>query len=331
MNVGVDDGPHPAGFFAQIKLSQSVNRLMASSQMLISRRRHGFSILEVLIVLGIVILLLSLILPALVSIREQSRQARCKNSLKQVALALHNYESLCRVLPPGWIGVTNGSADPLGESGFGWGSLLLPCLDFQGVYSRTNFEKPIDASVNLGTTQTKISVYSCSSSVSEYVLQLDRNQTSFPLPVSDYVAVFGDQSLDGCDPTGEPNLINADGECRGTGAFYHNSKVHFTDFLDGMSTTFVIGERALDWESPLAQGTWIGTLPEVPGSVKHLLGSTTGINDATGPPDAFGSQHPGGAMFASGEGSVRFVSEQIDSQTFRALGTIRGRDPVIDF
>ena len=100
-------------------------------------RRHrahfGFTLIELLVVIAIIGVLVALLLPAVQQAREAARRAQCKNNLKQIGLALHNYHDITtNTFPSGYIGVTLGGA---GFSGFGWGTMILPQLDQANLFN----------------------------------------------------------------------------------------------------------------------------------------------------------------------------------------------------
>ncbi len=109
--------------------------------------RRGFTLVELLVVITIIGILIALLLPAVQAAREAARRATCINNLKQLALALHNYEQTNRQFPPGAIYVT-AAAPPTGENGrdpgFGatWVTMLLPYIEQQSLYEKYNFALP---------------------------------------------------------------------------------------------------------------------------------------------------------------------------------------------
>ena len=90
---------------------------------------HGFTLIELLVVIAIIAVLIALLLPAVQQAREAARRTQCKNNLKQIGLAIHNYHDAFNLVPPGWVGVTMGQPDVSGINGWGWASRLLPQID----------------------------------------------------------------------------------------------------------------------------------------------------------------------------------------------------------
>ncbi|HMC09721.1 MAG TPA: DUF1559 domain-containing protein, partial [Pirellulaceae bacterium] len=115
--------------------------------------RAAFTLVELLVVIAIIGVLVSLLLPAVQQARESARRMSCSNRLKQIGLALHNYETVHKVFPPAYItanpaatgsafGVSFGDEYRNGPSGFAWGTLLLPFLEQQGLYGQFDFNVP---------------------------------------------------------------------------------------------------------------------------------------------------------------------------------------------
>src|SRR6185436_10436203 len=107
-----------------------------------TRRRQGFTLIELLVVIAIIAVLVSLLLPAVQQAREAARMSQCKNSLKQIGLALQNYETSNRVFPPGYIdqnGNPNLTPDNDLGPGWGWAAMLLPNMDQGNSYNQINF------------------------------------------------------------------------------------------------------------------------------------------------------------------------------------------------
>jgi len=139
-------------------------------------RKAGFTLVELLVVIAIIGMLAGLLLPAVQSAREAARRSECVNNLKQIGLALQNYESARRVFPPSCVtevrlypatGSTDGVSWPDDQmvfpSGFGWGVLLLPFLEEAPLYGRFDFKAPCWAIANAAPAASKVSVFLCPS------------------------------------------------------------------------------------------------------------------------------------------------------------------------
>src|SRR6187397_1757547 len=104
------------------------------------RRSAGFTLIELLVVIAIIAVLIALLLTAVQQAREAARRSQCKNNLKQIGLALHNYHDVANGLPQGWIGV-NAMGQPFvdGGNGWGWAARILPQMDQAPLYNTLNF------------------------------------------------------------------------------------------------------------------------------------------------------------------------------------------------
>lgn len=131
-----------------------------------SRRRSGFTLIELLVVIAIIAVLIGLLLPAVQQAREAARRAACKNHMKQIGLAIHNYEETHGVFPPGWI-VSKPPQQPLvdddveRENYFGWATMILPFVESSPLYSRFNFSIKMNEGVNRPLVSTVINMHRC--------------------------------------------------------------------------------------------------------------------------------------------------------------------------
>lgn len=300
---------------------------------MVRNRKLGFTLLELLVAVAIIGVLIALLLPAVQQAREAARRSQCKNNLKQLGLALLNYEQTVQVFPPGWIGVS-GRPDPQGPSGFGWGALLLPYLDQNGLYRLLDFETPLDQGANrLQVGSASINVWQCPSVPPVQVVEVrDAKGAALLLSPANYVAISGTIPLNLCGNPPGTIPVTPTGQCVNNGAFYHNSAVSMERLMDGASSTLLLSERGPSQRNPLSyiQPTWVGAVPGVPGAAERILAVTGPLNSPTGGP-GLSSAHTGGVQHALGDGSVRFISESIAPATLDALATISGKDVVEDF
>jgi prepilin-type N-terminal cleavage/methylation domain-containing protein/prepilin-type processing-associated H-X9-DG protein len=302
-------------------------------------RRRGFTLIELLVVIAIIAILVALLLPAVQQAREAARRSTCKNNLKQLGLALHSYHDLHRTFPAGWYAVSNGAHDPEGESGFGWATMLLPMMDQEPFYGQFDFTQPIDSGTATGGNRSflkqALSAWQCPSDPQPSTFQTpDRNGVVVERATANYVGVFGTTEIHGCENAPGTAPVTAQGQCVSDGMFYHNSKVRMRDVVDGTSHTLMVGERTTWHDTNTNQdfyGTWSGALPEVEEEPARIMGHAEHPPNVNHHPEDFGSAHTGGAHFTLADGHVRFISENIDTATFQALGTRRGSEIVGEF
>ncbi len=299
-------------------------------------RRTGFTLIELLVVIAIIAILIALLLPAVQQAREAARRTQCRNNLKQLGLALHNYHDIYLLFPPGYI--ADGPGPHVahdGISGIGWGAMLLPQLEQTNLWNQFNPNVSIADSVNDAFRQNSLTVFRCPSDPQPDMWEIEHE--SMPgtvladLPIANYVGTFGTEELDGCENASGVFPVTANGQCVGDGSLYHNSSVRLRDLSDGTSNSFVVGERRtntdLGWYS-----TWVGMVPEGEEAFQRILGSIDHTpNHPAAHFDDFSSHHTGGAQFLFGDGSVTFISENIDLTVYQALGTIRGGEVVGEF
>src|ERR1700722_2661884 len=130
------------------------------------RLHRGFTLIELLVVIAIIAVLIALLLPAVQAAREAARRAQCVNNLKQMGLALFNYESANGVFPPGYIDAQNNpifTPDLDLGPGWGWAAQSLPFQEQQPLYNAINFNLAITSPSNTTAVVTTLTVYQCPS------------------------------------------------------------------------------------------------------------------------------------------------------------------------
>jgi prepilin-type N-terminal cleavage/methylation domain-containing protein/prepilin-type processing-associated H-X9-DG protein len=294
------------------------------------RRLKGFTLVELLVVIAIIAVLIGLLLPAVQSAREAARRISCQNNMKQLGLAAHVFLDANsrfpagvqrRTDPPDWAPAIGETRFPFPvvtpeSSDWIWSTLILPQLEQAGLYASLNpagrtmgqaFADPVAVEL----MKTPLATFRCPSDTGGPQNQ-DRR---YPAPG----APAGGHAL------GRSNYVGNGGDNGDTGIFHLNSKVKPGDISDGMSNTLLFGERASlrpnQQEQPYAS-VWAGKGNDAWGNLTgdpvyrgySAYKINTGVSD-TGviwPDQGFGSNHPGGSMFAMGDGSVRFIREDID-------------------
>lgn len=276
------------------------------------RLRRAFTILELLVVAGIVALLAGLILPAIGAAREAARRIECVDHLKQIGLSLHAYEGQHRCLTAGM------QREVTRQTAYGWGVPLLPCLDQAPLGQQIDRDQTIGAAVNAAARAESLAVFACPSDVSEPTFLLYGPSTAsltlsdaaplVDLPSANYFGVFGLTEPDEADEY-QPALV-------GEGAFIDGRPVRLAEFQRGLSQTLFIGERTM----ARLPSTWLGVDLRGEDAACRLLGNTdTGPNCEPCDECEFASRHVGGANFAWGDGRVTLVTEHIDRTLYRGL------------
>lgn len=311
------------------------------------RRPSGFTLIELLVVIAIIAILIALLLPAVQQAREAARRTQCRNNLKQLGLALHNYHDVHLCLPFGH------SGDSKAYSAL---SQLLPYLEQANLYSQIDFSLPHANTANMAARLQELPGLRCPSDF--------QNTQPAAGGATNYMANKGSGIL-WSSPTG-PNASQP----AQNGVMFHGSCIRMRDITDGTSNTAAFSERiladgnngvvspvsdvffssatpttadeavqvcdAVDIQNlanqfPLFMGApWINGQhtylhTNVPNS--RSCGFFT-IGRATMPPS---SRHTGGVLMLLCDGSARFVSENIDLRTWRALGSRDGGEVIGEY
>ena len=331
------------------------------------KRQSGFTLIELLVVIAIIAILIALLLPAVQQAREAARRTQCKNNLKQIGLALHNYESNYNILPHALWGGARGQA--FQDNGFGWMVSILPFVEQANLYQRINPQAqpgifstaminqfyPGAALNSLGVPiipggDTILSAYLCPSSALPQIVP-----ASFSIPGAPGGAVPPDD--DEAVGYATSSYKAAGGSNSGDfGMMHKNSEgggVRFRDVTDGLSNTIMVGESTYCSSDVSASNRplgvvptefrdwpiWIGTGDQsdesirINGRFNSPINARTNINKmflAVNDDNAF-SYHVGGAQFVLGDGSVRFVSENVDTRTYDWLHDKRDGQVIGDF
>jgi len=314
-----------------------------------SIQRRGFTLIELLVVIAIIAILVALLLPAVQQAREAARRSQCKNNLKQLGLALHNYHDVHGVFPPG--GVTTRSGDFVTNCIMGgvdadarapWTVLTLPFMDNSTLYS----EFDMNSRFYYQATETEAAAFTGNGKLqwtpnSRFQCPSDPNG-SLGQPNCNYYGISGGGSVS----TGTVGAYQSSCRCclsnsgpsrmlYYSGIFSNNSRVKIRDITDGTSNTFLLGETRYhplirggttggsSWASGMRTNSTAGLPAAFAATVKQINGSTKNAGAVSTHDEytvMFGSYHTGGAHFTLTDGSAKFVSENIDINTYRSLG-----------
>lgn len=309
-----------------------------------TRHRSGFTLIELLVVIAIIAILVALLLPAVQQAREAARRSSCKNNLKQIGLALHNYHDTYFMFPPGWVGATSspqqhhtGMEDPTApadfSNGFSWATFILPMMEQGPLYDQVNFNQQIKIGGNLAVIATTMPAYQCPSDPKPGNFSINDGTNDIILATSNYMGVFGTRDLEECEINGSAGHVTAGQQCAADGLFFHNSALKMRDVTDGTSNTIMVGERTTFVDASVSPpeifyGTWAGIVTGTEEAAARFIGHAEHPPNENEHPEDFGSSHRGGAQFILADGSVHFISENIDEGLFQGLAT-RGQGEVV--
>jgi prepilin-type processing-associated H-X9-DG protein/prepilin-type N-terminal cleavage/methylation domain-containing protein len=315
---------------------------------------HGFSLIEVVVVVLVVGSLAILVVIAVHAARDAARRAQCVNNLKQIGLALHNYHAAVGLFPSAYsTQLRNGS--PISEAGgnWGWGTMILAYLDQGPLFNAVNFGRILYDSEVDTVRRTGLGVFLCPSSEDLGPVHIMQWGGTDPvvddLAPANYVASAGRRAIGRSPHSPDWSAFTRNSE--EDGAMYANSAVGLSAVLDGASSTLLVGERSRN----LADSTWVGTTPITDGQICTRAGNPTQecvatnvlVMSHTSPEnggrvpiwvdcpnypaagaDGYWSRHAGGCNFLFCDGSVRFVKSGIDPRVFSALSTRAGQEVV---
>jgi prepilin-type N-terminal cleavage/methylation domain-containing protein/prepilin-type processing-associated H-X9-DG protein len=305
--------------------------------------RPGFTLIELLVVIAIIAILIGLLLPAVQKVREAAARLQCANNLKQIGLALHNFNDTYKHLP------SNTRPDAILSVRERWVTQVLPFFEQGNILSIYNNKVNWSDPANRLAVATRLAIFECPSSPNPE--RLDSDPSAGPwnsiVACSDYAAIY---SVD-------PRLLTLGlVDNAGLGIMPKNSRPRLNDVTDGLSNTLMVTEsagRPQLWR--LRQPIGLPPTPYVmgggwsrPGSEITLVGSSfdgkvlpgpcavncTNGEDAgpTYPNPYYGvdgtgqvySFHTGGVNAVFGDGSVHFVAQTINIRAFAALVTRSG-------
>jgi len=339
-----------------------------------TRRNPGFTLIELLVVIAVIALLIALLLPAVQQAREAARRTQCKNNLKQLGLAIHNFHDIYNRFPTAnimeWsteLGNDGLDPSPPGYPDFsnspdiGLLPQILPQIEQANLYQKMGTTKGIDDhylnpsvvgsyktpgapwfddAATWTLAQTRMPMFECPSDpqtgkdfvlwhrvvacTSGFVTFGDDNPDDDVLQGTNYVGVGGFLAGGRCDIQWDLNgdsIVDIPDTYDWRGMFHGSRvKVAFRDLTRGTSNTLMMGESTGGKDMNYA---WMGMnfLPTYWNQADGEPHNPANTDANTGP-YAFSSFHAGGYQFVLGDGSVRFISENIDANTFWAISAM---------
>lgn len=329
-----------------------------------SLRRRGFTLIELLVVIAIIAVLIALLLPAVQAAREAARRIHCVNNLKQLGLAVMNYESANGSLPPQQTMVIVGNAQPTSYTSWGISARLAPFMEMGPMYNSMNFTLKYSDASNTTVSYLQVKYLLCPSESNPNTPDLTK-----PFGVSNYGWNVGDWYVFG-----------GGGAAPNRSPFFVNTSRTLAVFTDGLSNTVLAAEvkanQPLYKSCTTPAGISAFNIPSVAntpafitanytngckqdvGHVKWSIGSacydgfTTALppnykvlvgtpavdidydtNDENNGGPTYAaitsrSYHSGGVNSLFGDGSVRYIKSSINGDTWRALGTFAGGEVV---
>ncbi|MBL8848234.1 MAG: DUF1559 domain-containing protein [Planctomycetaceae bacterium] len=288
--------------------------------------------------IAIIAILVALLLPAVQQAREAARRTECKMKLMQINLALQNYHDAQGSLPAGSVNETGPIRNEAKGYHHSWYTMLLPYIDEANVYARINRTVSIYDPANAEARSVVLPLLICPTDPG------GRTSTSGDAGLSNYAGVH--------------HPLEAPIDTTNHGVLFLNSRVQYSDVRDGVSHTLFVSEI----KRSVADLGWVSgtraTLRNGGSALNRTAGGSPYYNDPAAPPEpggkdpqfydpavtaevqadaalqvgGFGSYHVGGAQFAIGDGSVRFISENINVEIYqRLMDRADGGDNTLDF
>jgi prepilin-type processing-associated H-X9-DG protein/prepilin-type N-terminal cleavage/methylation domain-containing protein len=260
----------------------------------ISKSAAGFTVIELLVVLGIIGVLIGLLIPGVLAARTAAKRAECGNNLRQIGIGLQNYHNVNNVFPPGGLEPISRKW-PKGRQ-IAWSALLLPYIEQELVHKMIDFKKAYNSPENAEAAATVVSTYLCPS-VSRDSLLIDGRAAI------DYGGIYGERIT---SPNNPPK-----------GAMIYDKPMNVRDIRDGTSTTLIVAECG-----GFHDGQWINAL--------NIFDQAYAINQAPEFENDISSQHAGGANAVFCDGHVKFLNEEMDMDVLAAICTRAGGEMVTE-
>ena len=296
---------------------------------IVSSRQRGFTLIELLVVIAIIAVLIALLLPAVQQAREAARRSQCKNNLKQLGLAMHNYHEVTNKFPPGNLYAGAGASHPRQGGAYGnwastspgaswgWALHILPYVEAANVYNKVDVNSPpytsnwAEGGVNKGAdTTSTVNQAVCQSQPPAFVCPSVARLGS-EKEFKDYAINAG--TFAACCPERDMGTTHL-------GIANRNTSYSFRDITDGTTNTLMLAEQSHRFTgSTIYSNPFMWVIHTTDGYFSSFYTPNKQYGSDIG--RWCGSPHVGGVHAAMCDGSVKFFSDNIDANLWKALST----------
>ncbi len=318
-------------------------------------RRAGFTLIELLVVIAIIAILIALLVPAVQKVREAAAMADCRNRIKQLALACHNYHDAFLTLPRNGAPNNPGTGNPSGagccgptDARWSWLARILPYIEQQNIYNQAGIPTtaPASSAAAQAIIASPIKIFFCPSDTASTMAARagNPNSGSYLAATTNYKGVMGSMwcygsyqnNCPGAQPVTDASMGIAGGNScyRGldkSDGIFSRADIHWplnlTGITDGTSNTLMIGEDVPEYDEWNDWWSSNGAIATCAIPLNYNEGDP-GFGDW---PNlySFRSRHSGGFVnFAAADGTVRSISSSISLSVYRALATIAGGEDI---
>lgn len=251
--------------------------------------RQGYTLVELLVVIGIIAVVLAIFFPAVLDSRSRARQTKCANHLRQIGLALHQYHAVAMQYPIGCLEWRGNNPE---QRQLAWSAFLLPYIQQQGLFDKLDFQFAFDSPENQPAASQAVQLYRCPASLRQSLLAEDR-------ALIDYGGIFGERIT---GPNSPPK-----------GTMLIDKPIQNSQITDGLSNTVIIAE-----DTRSTQGEWVNG--------NNIFDQAFAINAGPDFENDIRSEHPQGANACFCDGSIQFLNNSIDLNILAALCTRAGNE-----
>jgi prepilin-type N-terminal cleavage/methylation domain-containing protein/prepilin-type processing-associated H-X9-DG protein len=292
---------------------------------------RAFTLVELLVVIAIIGVLVALLLPAIQAAREAARRSQCANNLKQLGLAVQLHHTAKKTFPTG--------RNKTDEQSVSWAYYCLPYIEQQAMYQAYRPSLAVYHKDNAAVFRSPVATFFCPSRRAPVAdRDFDTNDgAATPPPDADAAgkAAGGDYAANSGEEPGYENANGDDYDPTETGPIFTRSRINEKHVTDGLSNTFVIGEKFITDQleegatapAPGTEHAFFGDSAILAGDSKQTIMRSTEDGFPEGSPDdddnkRFGSEHNQQCHFVFLDGSVRLLSYSIDRGVYEALSCI---------